>query len=469
MRSEPLPALVAGPDEAAAAKLHADCVVLAGCDADYFRNFAIPFAHSLARNAGVGAALHLIIADPDEWIGEEIMALRSDVPVLTTLEVTTHPVLPTAGDARRTALACSRFIALPGLLRACRRPILVLDIDVLITGSLAAMLTLHAHADVVLVSSDGSNEKPWLRFVPSPLLVMPTAAGIAFADTLAHYVAHFLARGSAPWGLDRIGVAAAHADAMSRGEQNIVSVAVATWPVSASLDHNPDAMRAPAFVEYQPRLRLAFGWTLPGSDIFFPSQLAQSKVLLGRPTWEGPMLEASAAWFGRRRRALDIGAHVGFWSRWLAHHFAKVDAFEPQALLRECLLQNVDAKNLTLHAMALGERNGSIAAAFDPANSGMSHVTENVSGEIPLRRLDEFAFDDVDFVKLDAEGYELFVLRGGAETLRRNRPVVLVEQTEWNARYGLAPGAAIAFLESLGARQLARMSKYDFLLGWNES
>jgi FkbM family methyltransferase len=460
--------LAARSDQAAAAELRADCVVLAGCDTDYFRNFAIPLAHSLARNAGIEAALHLIIADPDEWISEEVTALRSDVPALTALEVTTPPVLPQAGDARSTALACLRFIALPGLLRACRRPILVLDVDLLITGSLAAMLALHERADVVLVSSDESSERPWLRFVPSPLLVMPTAAGIAFADMLARYVAHFVARGSAPWGLDRIGVAAAHADAMSRGGQNIALVEASAWPVSASLDHNPEAMRAPEFVQYQPRLRPAFGWTLPGSDIFFPSQLAQSKVLLGRPTWEGPMLEASAAWFGRRRRALDIGAHVGFWSRWLAHHFATVDAFEPQALLRECLLANVDAENLTLHAMALGERNGSVAAAFDPANSGMSHVTENAQGEITLRRLDEFAFDDVDFVKLDAEGYELFVLRGGVETLRRNRPVVLVEQTEWNARYGVAPGAAIAFLESLGARQLARMSKYDFLLGWVE-
>ena len=158
---------------------------------------------------------------------------------------------------------------------------------------------------------------------------------------------------------------------------------------------------------------------------------------------------------------------MGFWSNWLAHHFAEVEAFEPQPILQECLRANVAAANLRLHPAALGNRDGAVAGAFDPRNTGMSHVVDDPRGEIRLARLDDYAFAGVDFIKLDAEGYELFVLEGALDTLRRNRPLLLVEQTEWNARYGLAPGAAVAFLESLGARVIARMSKTDYLVGWD--
>lgn len=453
----------------AAADLRAACVVLASCDADYFRHFALPFAHSLAYCSRIRPVFHLHIVDPDRWIAEEIAALRKEVPALPVAwsESPAPDGSRAAPEFFRTFAACSRLIALPAVLRRYRHPVLVLDIDSLVTGPLDTVLAANAHADAVVTPRDPQDHRAWLRFVPVPLLVRPTEAGIAFAELLARYVAHYVESGNAPWGLDRIGLAAACADARSGGRAAALSLCEADrWPLSASLDHDPEAMRTAAFRAHQPRLRRAFGWTLPGSDIFFPSQLAHSKILLDRPTWEGPMLEACVPFFGRRRRALDIGAHVGFWSRWLAHNFARVDAFEPQALLRECLRANVESENLQIHDMALGDRHGNIGANFDAANTGMSHVVEDAPGEIPLARLDEFGFDDVDFIKLDAEGYELFVLRGAVETLKRNRPFVLVEQTEWNARYGVEPGAAVAFLESRGACVLQRMSKYDFLLGW---
>ena len=453
----------------AAADLHSAFVVLASCDPDYFRHFALPFAHSLASCAGVRAALHLHVVNPDRWIAGEIGALRKGVPgmpVAWSESGSAHDA-PSQSDAARTAAACARFIALPGVLRRYRHPVLVADIDLLIDGPLDSAFTDHAHADAVVTRRDARDDRPWMRFVPSPLVVCPTAAGIAFADLLARYIAHYLESGIAPWGLDRIGLAAAIMDAQSDGRAaGIAFCDAGAWPLGASMDHDPEALRAPAFRAYQPRLRHAFGWVLPGSDTFFPAQLAHSKILLDRPTWEGPMLEACAAYFGRRRRALDIGAHVGFWSRWLAHHFARVEAFEPQALLRECLHANVESANLAIHEVALGDRHGSVSLELDPANTGMSHVVDGAPGNAPLMMLDEFGFDDVDFIKLDAEGYELFVLKGGVETLMRNRPFVLVEQTEWNARYGQPEEAAVAFLESLGARIVQRMSKYDFLLGW---
>ena len=44
-----------------------------------------------------------------------------------------------------------------------------------------------------------------------------------------------------------------------------------------------------------------------------------------------------------------------------------------------------------------------------------------------LRALDGFGFERVSLLKIDVEGYENEVLEGAVDTIRRNRPVVVIE------------------------------------------
>jgi FkbM family methyltransferase len=60
----------------------------------------------------------------------------------------------------------------------------------------------------------------------------------------------------------------------------------------------------------------------------------------------------------------------------------------------------------------------------DPDGSGTLDVT------VPTRRLDEYELDAVGFIKIDVEGHELSVLRGGSETIRRCLPTMLIEIEE---------------------------------------
>lgn len=46
---------------------------------------------------------------------------------------------------------------------------------------------------------------------------------------------------------------------------------------------------------------------------------------------------------------------------------------------------------------------------------------------VPARRLDDYEMDAVGFIKIDVEGHELAVLRGGSETIRRCLPSMLIE------------------------------------------
>jgi hypothetical protein len=46
---------------------------------------------------------------------------------------------------------------------------------------------------------------------------------------------------------------------------------------------------------------------------------------------------------------------------------------------------------------------------------------------VPVKRLDDFGFADVSFIKIDVEGHESQVLAGATNTILRERPTILVE------------------------------------------
>lgn len=161
------------------------------------------------------------------------------------------------------------------------------------------------------------------------------------------------------------------------------------------------------------------------------------------------------------RVALDIGAHVGLWSMHLVKVFNAVHAFEPVSWHRECFMKNV--VGATLHPIALGNINGMANLAYTSENTGMTHIDSTGPVLTEIRRLDEFAITDVDFIKIDVEGYELFVLEGALETINKYKPIMCIEQKP-HSWYGLDQHAGVAFLENNGYRILERIVD-DYILG----
>ncbi len=177
--------------------------------------------------------------------------------------------------------------------------------------------------------------------------------------------------------------------------------------------------------------------------------------------------ERSLALVPNRRRALDIGAHVGLWTRGLVEQFEQVIAFEPVAEFRQCLRRNVVSPRLTLIPVALGNHSGSVAIEIPSQQSGNAHVVDacQQSRDMPICRLDDFEFGPIDYIKIDVEGYELDVLRGAEQTLRRWQPVVTLEQKTHAERYGHGQYEAVRFLEQVGATMLDRIND-DIIMGW---
>ena len=181
------------------------------------------------------------------------------------------------------------------------------------------------------------------------------------------------------------------------------------------------------------------------------------------PELPGQEAAGSAGCRSPTRTAVDVGGHIGLWSYNLAAAFEQVHAFEPVEAHRACFARNVEAANVTLHACALGREEGSVSIHTAPTSTGDSWVKGG--GNIPMVTLDSLQLTEVDFIKIDCEGYEENVLRGAVETIERDRPVIIVEQKRDMAtsRFGLEPLGAVKFLQSLGYKVAQEISG-DYLM-----
>lgn len=215
-------------------------------------------------------------------------------------------------------------------------------------------------------------------------------------------------------------------------------------------------------------MKFDLNWWFPDGETHLTEWMRNKKgamVLNGRAAYQGAKQDAALSHVKQFRHALDIGGHVGLWSFNLAYQFAVVDAFEPVAEHRACFVKNVEAENVMLHAIALGDKDGSISIKTAPTSSGDSWISGE--GNIPMRRLDDFGFNDVDFIKIDTEGAEELVIRGGLETIKRCRPIMVVEQKGHEVtHFGLKKDGAIALLWDIGMKPLCKPISGDWIMGW---
>ena len=208
------------------------------------------------------------------------------------------------------------------------------------------------------------------------------------------------------------------------------------------------------------------GIWLPEHEQHLQSHIERNPEVDGAGTYQYPKLEMALRHVKQFRVAVDIGAHVGLWTRILATRFERVEAFEPMPAHRECFALNVRAENVRLHDCALGASEGEVSMTTFAGNSGHSHVTDDGEIVVPMRTLDSCGLEDVDFIKIDVEGYERHVLLGAVETLRRCRPTLIVEQKPRNgSRYGHGDHGALHLLEKLGAKIVAQKAG-DYVLIW---
>lgn len=153
----------------------------------------------------------------------------------------------------------------------------------------------------------------------------------------------------------------------------------------------------------------------------------------------------------KHRTAVDVGAHIGRWSKVLAGQFRRVIAFEP-----------VPSNQVLWHKRMAGIENARLieGAAADytgkcrmtgPDNWKHHYAVKDDAGDVDVIMIDSLKIKNLDFLKVDCEGGDTAVLKGAELTIRRCQPVIIVESVpSFEKRYRLKPGAPITFLEGLG-------------------
>lgn len=133
---------------------------------------------------------------------------------------------------------------------------------------------------------------------------------------------------------------------------------------------------------------------------------------------------------------LDIGANIGLHSLYfseLVGNAGSVISYEPVQQNFVLLEQNVKQNgynNIEIRNIALGNKNEAIGISIDvnSSNPGSYNLFDN-DGQVMIncRIGDEVVDQPVDFIKIDVEGYEAFVIDGLTKTIRRDLPKILFE------------------------------------------
>ena len=138
---------------------------------------------------------------------------------------------------------------------------------------------------------------------------------------------------------------------------------------------------------------------------------------------------------------VDVGANCGAWSSYAMNKFSLTYSFEPDNELYCYLKKKFANKNIHVHNVALSDFNGnsnfytpinngnkikSRSSMLETANTGFEQLVSHVK----VTKLDEYKLTNTDCIKIDVEGNELAAIKGGKETIKRYKPVLIVEIEE---------------------------------------
>lgn len=155
----------------------------------------------------------------------------------------------------------------------------------------------------------------------------------------------------------------------------------------------------------------------------------------------------------KRRTCVQAGGYVGLWPLALAKSFQRVLTFEVMPGMYEACRRNCSGvRNITVANQGLGAEAGSVPLLpHSTAGSWRIDPAGQLSAE--LITVDSLGLIDCDAIILDIEGYEVEALKGAAETIKRCRPVIQVEELERSAP------AIQAHMASIGYREAGKVRK----------
>lgn len=128
---------------------------------------------------------------------------------------------------------------------------------------------------------------------------------------------------------------------------------------------------------------------------------------------------------------VQAGGNCGMYPRFYGNYFKNVYTFEPDnanflALKENC--QSTEATTYHCYEFALGDKTDKVYLDTScKINNGKHFIDPEKEGDIPQITLDSLNLLNCDLIHYDIEGYELNALKGSLETIKKYKPVIILE------------------------------------------
>tara|TARA_Y100000361_G_C11080880_1_gene300949 strand:- start:134 stop:880 length:747 start_codon:yes stop_codon:yes gene_type:complete len=198
------------------------------------------------------------------------------------------------------------------------------------------------------------------------------------------------------------------------------------------------------------------GWMIPSTDRIISKKLEKFGVIEGDVFYEKKNRDFLIKQIKKKDVFVDVGANIGMWTRPMSYKFKKVVSLEPAERNLEAFRYNVAGiLNVELIQKGAGETiQEDVQFHNVDGNCGgikLAEISKRPSGKVKehdfkadIITIDSLELEECDLIKIDVEGYELNVLKGAAETIKRCKPWLHVEKNPDNE------SECIEFLTSIG-------------------
>ena len=135
---------------------------------------------------------------------------------------------------------------------------------------------------------------------------------------------------------------------------------------------------------------------------------------------------------------IDVGANIGYFTIEISKYLdssSRIIAIEPSLVnfsrMQKVIKEKKPEPSTFLVLAGLSEENGWGSLEIDPSNPANHKISEeqNATKSVELQTLDSITenLENVALIKIDVQGHELAVLKGGKKLLKEQSPALLIE------------------------------------------
>ena len=162
---------------------------------------------------------------------------------------------------------------------------------------------------------------------------------------------------------------------------------------------------------------------------------------------------------------IDVGSHVGFTTCKFSKHFKNgiIYSFEPSKISYSYLIKNIDLNmldNVKYYNLAVGDKECNVGLTNND-NLFLNEI--DIDGvDVKMITIDSLKLENIGMIKVDAEGFEIQVLRGLDDTIKINKPILFIEIHEH--KYNEYEN----YLKSINYKITKRLGEYNYICKYTD-